>query len=595
METGKEHNRIEKFKRIMLLTIIIVLGWVQLEVSCGNLVHIFQMQWAYVLFNIATLYMLFLFVFILCNRLKMSLIIFETVCSVFAIINYYVIDLHGTPLSANEIKNFGTAMNVLQAYKIELNVIVVFILGSFLLSIFVVIFLVKRGTFLCETRSVLKRFLCIIVISTIFWMAYFSSISLKPQKTIGWSWEEAYYKYGFVACSIESVSNAMNTVNKPEGYSKEEVEKIVFSAEKGNENRPDIILILNETFYDLSVIADIETDVAYMDNVKKLENAVTGYAVSTIIGGGTNNSEYEVLTGNSLQLMPGITPFNVLDMNNSNSIVSHLKKCGYNTLAAHSEPASNYMRGKAYPAMGFEKAYFSEKFENIEFYGNRWFETDESLYNNIKTWYEEFENDAPRFMYLLTIQNHAAYDMNDAEEDVVHVNNEWGEYEEDINEFLSCIRLSDIAFGELVDYFKNVEREVVICMVGDHSPSFATKIIDEKYSEDEKNLLLRSTPFVIWSNKGLESNNVGTISMNYLVSTLLETAGVSLSPYYKYMIELKKEVPILTSYGRYYDKDGNCYSYLDTNEYSEMIKKYFYMEYNSLQKDRREELFIPFE
>ena len=54
-----------------------------------------------------------------------------------------------------------------------------------------------------------------------------------------------------------------------------------------------------------------------------------------------------------------------------------------------------------------------------------------------------------------------------------------------INEYLTSIKLSDEAFMYLVNYFKTIDRPVVICMVGDHSPAFAKDIVDKKYENDK--------------------------------------------------------------------------------------------------------------
>lgn len=73
--------------------------------------------------------------------------------------------------------------------------------------------------------------------------------------------------------------------------------------------KPDIILILNETLFDFSLIHDFETDEPVMPYMKSLENVIRGYVSVPAIGGGTNRSEYELLTSNSLYLMKDILPF----------------------------------------------------------------------------------------------------------------------------------------------------------------------------------------------------------------------------------------------------------------------------------------------
>ena len=323
-----------------------------------------------------------------------------------------------------------------------------------------------------------------------------------------------------------------------------------------------------------------------------LSNLFIGNAIVPVAGGGTNKSEYELLTGNSMELMntSSIDPFNIFSMKNSNSLVSVLKQNGYQTLAAHSEVGTNYSRSTAYPDMGFDFVHFREDFE-VEYYGDRQYATDESLYKQLIKWYENM-NDQPRFLYLLTIQNHGDWNLNDEIYDTVHIRQDFGEYTDKINEYLSCISLSDQAFRYLTSYYKNVDRPVIICMVGDHAPSFSLDIVDAKYSDMEKAERLRKVPLLIWSNYQTLDMNFETISMNYIPSTLLDFAGIeNMSYYYRYMNEIKETIPIISAYDAYIDASGNIYRYTDISPYQEQINQYLFMEYNNIKGNRRQELF----
>lgn len=360
---------------------------------------------------------------------------------------------------------------------------------------------------------------------------------------------------------------------------------------------PDILLILNESFYDVGQITDIKTDIPYLNHVSSIENTLTGYAITPSIGGGTNSSEYELLTSNSLQLMPGITPFNTLDLYNATSIVSHLDSLGYSSIASHPQDSSNYSRAQGYPALGFDSSFFISDFNNVEFYHDRnWYETDESIYKNMIKWYEDTAEQSPHFQYMLTIQNHGNWEFNDPKYDLVHVQDDYGEFTEPLNEYLTGIHLSDVAFKNLTDYFSSVDRPVIICMVGDHAPNFASSIIDSKYSEEEKQLLLRKVPLVIWANFPLKDIELGTISMNYVVPTVLDLAQTDLTPYYSYLLHTKESVPIISSYGYYFDNDGNSYKYAEDSgcEFEHIVDNYFYLEYNNLHSSKIPELFIPY-
>lgn len=595
--------RLSRIFNILVAAVILVLCNVMLEYSTFFLhqrteEHFQILGIEYFMLGTVTLGILLVIFYILCNRIWLASLLCAVVCGIIAIINYYVVKFHGAPLSFLNIKNFATALDVIDGYNLTLDRCVILILryliGAVLLCSLAGWF--TQSSVPSGKRRVLRDIAFCLIGCIMFYVGYLGEQPIKPAKTIGWLWVDAYSQYGYVPCTVETYYQMKNAVSEPEGYSGNALEEIEITQISDEQTAsPDIVLILNETFYDLGQIADVETDVPYLENIDNLENCLRGYAVVPGAAGGTNSSEYELLTSNSLQLMPGITPFNVLDLHNANSVVAHMNALGYDTTGSHSEPAENYNRGVGYNALAFHNVHFEEDFLDTEYYYERWFKMDKSVYKNLIRWYEEEAEDTPRFQYLLTIQNHGSWDMNDSQYDTVHAVNDFGEYDGMVDEFLTCISQSDQAFKELTDYFSQVDRPVIVCMLGDHAPSFAASIVDEKYSNDERNLLLRKVPLLIWANYELEEDGLGTMSLNYVVPTLLDLAGVKLSPYYSYMLQLKHDVPILTSYGSYFDAEGNRYTYdTDTGmEYEKIVDNYFYLEYNNLSSNRKQELFTP--
>lgn len=581
----------------MLITIFVC--QLMLEISTGS--NLFEFQFERFLFNYVTIGVLWSIIFILCNCVWMAGITCTVLCGFVAIINYYVIKLHGMPLSFLLIKNIKTAMNVVSIGSFTIDIKIVLLVAIILLVVFM--WAIIRHFFILTSGNKWKRLVlrnvAILTLCCVFvYWGYFNDNFVKPVKTITWSWPDAYHQYGYAACTVESVLQSFDVINCPVGYSEDKVKSIKIENEVKDKNEiyPDIILILNESFYDLNQITEIETDVPYFENISQIKNLRIGNVIVPSVGGGTNSSEYELLTSNSLYLMPGITPFNVLNLNGANSIVSHLNALGYSSLAAHPETAINYSRGQGYSNMGFHIAYFDTAFENLKTYYDRWQKTDESLYSNLTQWYESDLESNPKFMYLLTIQNHSEWNLNKDDYDIVHTMRDYGEYTDVINEYLTCIYNSDQAFKNLTDYFLEVEHPVLICMVGDHAPYFAESIIDPEFEAD-KSLLLRKVPLLVWANYELGEEELGTMSMNFVVPTVLDIAGVELTPYYNYMLQLKKEVPIITSYGDYYDVNGNQYKYSESKKqnFKEVIDDYFFLEYNNLQNSNRvEELFLPY-
>lgn len=577
---------------------LLACAYIQLETSSaytsiGEWWHF--MSTKYALLNLFTIAILFFALMVVTNKIWLSGLIFSCVYFIIAIVNHYCIVLHGMPLTVMELKNAATAADVLGAYRIVPDLKAGIIFGLWILELAVCLIagrLEKKAVPKRKMRFVLLRDVGFVLLSAgILWFGYFSPKPIKPRTTIGWLWSEAYRDYGYMACQIEVISSLRNYVLRPEGYSEEKIAEIEIEEPRQEKHTPDVILILNETFYDLSMVTQLDADRDYLAGIHALDNTITGYAVVPGVGGGTNQSEYELLSSNSLYLMPGVTPFNVVDMNGAHTIVSHLESLGYGTIAAHPGSSSSYSRSRAYPQIGFDEIYFEDDFAEVDYYGNRPHATDESVYQNLISWYEGGQTGKPMFLYCLTIQNHGGWDINRAEDAIIHARTDYGTYDKQIDEFLSCISLSDKAFVELTEYFREVERDVIICMVGDHAPFFVQEVTDDGLSQQERELYLRSTLFVIWANFDIEDQTREFISMNYMVPLVLEAAGIAKSPYYQYLAKMMDRVPVLTSYGVYFDVEENSYSVDEQTPYTQLVDDYLMMEYNNLSTKRREELF----
>lgn len=560
--------------------------------------YFLSLPWKYYFLNITTLGILWSAFLILCNRVWLASILLSAASGIIAIINHFVILFHGMPLSFLLLRNIGTAMNVISGYSFEINTLVVrlIIITVLLVMLGLAVRAVTRLPELSLRKIIIRDVLLAVLCAGVFHFSYLGSNPLKPAKTFGWNWKDGYAKYGYVACTVESLMQSTRLVNMPDTYSQGAIDSIEISnAAPQAGTTPDVLLILNETFYDLSEITDPQTDVDYMAPLSEIEGLIRGYAITPGAGGGTNNSEYELLTSNSMFLMPGVTPFNSLSLTGAKSVVSHLKDLGYHTIASHCAPAVNYSRSVGYPALGFDLAYFDNDYVDEQRFHNRP-TTDESVYRNVIRWYEEAPENQPRFQYVLTYQNHGGYEYNEPEHDTVHAKTDYGETTELVNEFLTSIQLSCESFRDLTEYFAAVDRPVIICMVGDHGPTFASSIADSTYTEDEKNMLLRKVPLLFWANYPLEDIQIGTMSVNYVVPTLLELADIRLSPYYSFLQQAKEQVPIITSYGSYYDADYNHYTSTpgDGSDLQNVVDTYLNLAYHNIKSTQNRELFTPY-
>ena len=220
---------------------------------------------------------------------------------------------------------------------------------------------------------------CACGIFAVLYLGYFSPNPLKPATTYGWAWQETYYKYGYLAGSLEAASLMVAPILQQDGYSEDAATEAAAMAqdyqaspETANEqDYPDVFLILSESFYDFDLVTDLQADQEIMQVTKNLPNSIYGHTISPHVGGGTNSSEYEMLSSNSLMLMPSITPLNWLNLHKANSLVSNLKELGYATLAAHPYTNSNYRRDSAWLTLVLDETHFQDDFPTKETYGSR--------------------------------------------------------------------------------------------------------------------------------------------------------------------------------------------------------------------------------
>ena len=591
-------------------------GWFQLELSDAVPAAYLAAQWpVYAPLNALTALCITLLLYALTGRWNRATGLSGAVITVLALVNYYTRDLHGSAVMPEDVLNLSTAAEVMGSYTLQITGTVVAIVLLYL-PILLAAWLQARLCADLPKRAAPKaraaRYAgCAAGIFAILYAGYFAPFALLPRSDAGWTWQTAYYRHGFLASSVETCRLLGDAVIQPAGYDEAALPDIAAAAERPNaetDDRPDILLILSESFYDFSLVTDPQTDAELMPVIRALPNAVRGHTVSANVGGGTNVTEYEMLTSNSAMLVPTVTPFNGLDFSDANSVVGYLKSLGYTTMAAHPYAASNYNRDAVWQQLGFDETHFMQDFPTQETYGARPYQTDSATYRDWQALYEAMPADKPRFSFLVSIQTHGDYTMNDDTQNLVHATTDYGAFDHTMDEYLSCVQMSDAAFGELCDYFTDLYartgRKVIVAMAGDHAPSFVTHVSDPALGQgSELTLLQRSTPFVIWANYPLPhadaaqnpADPLNRMDMVMLTPTLLEQAGLPLSDYYRYLLTLKDTAPVVTGAEDYTLPDGTAAAFGEDAARDALVRGYFDLEYNNIgtRANRVQTIFEP--
>ncbi|HPF28980.1 MAG TPA: LTA synthase family protein, partial [Lachnospiraceae bacterium] len=106
-----------------------------------------------------------------------------------------------------------------------------------------------------------------------------------------------------------------------------------------NQTLPNVIIVMDEAFSDLSMLGDLQTNedpLEYCHLLNQQDNVISGKMDVSVWGGYTCNTEFEVLTGNSLFLFNGfVIPYNNLISENTDSLCSYFHTLGYTNIAIH--------------------------------------------------------------------------------------------------------------------------------------------------------------------------------------------------------------------------------------------------------------------
>lgn len=506
-----------------------------------------------VLFELIMALLLFLF-----GKLKTALRCQTILFMIIGLANYYVLEFRSAPIMPWDILSIGTAASVANNFKYTLSKETVFVLIGFVILI------------LLESKATLelKKDWRIRVggVLASFALLWGFTAMLHQDSTVA---RFKLYDKLFTPTVMSkrdgtAVAFLMElkyiVVEKPDGYNKEDAAALLASYDTNDTesatHTPNIIVIMNEAFSDLSVLGDFETNEDYMPFLHSLmqegtPNTISGHLNVSVLGGNTANTEFEFLTGNTMAFLPqGSVAYQQYVKSNDYSIATYLKSKGYDTIAMHPYNASGWDRDKVYPLLGFDTFYSLKDWVNpVKI---RKYVSDQSCYDKIIELYEQKDANTPFFLFNVTMQNHSSYSE---EYDNFHPDiTVEGTSSKILPNYLSLIKLSDQALENLIEYFSQADEDTIIVFFGDHQPSNSVAAPVWKINgrsgdslTEEEEALRYKVPFIIWANYDIEAASNVETSANYLGSHVLRAAGLPLYDYRNYLSQLEGQYPVLTA------------------------------------------------
>ena len=311
---------------------------------------------------------------------------------------------------------------------------------------------------------------------------------------------DAYADNGFVYCFTRSLFD--RGISKPDTYDEDTVDNILEDMKKQKTNeveeKPNIIFIQLESFMDLKRMQGVtysEEPTPVYSSLRK--TCPGGFLKVPSVGAGTANTEFEILTGMTLDYFgAGEYPYKtVLQDETCESMAYNLRELGYRTGVLHNNTGSFYSRNKVFANLGFDYFVSSEYMENLSYNPIGWAK-DKVLTGQIQHILKATSE--PDLIYTITVQDHGKYPTELLENPHIKVSGFAPEDEGRQNAFTYYVNQcheTDAFLGSLIATLNAFEEPVVLVLYGDHLPNL--DITEEELASGN----LFQTEYVIWSNK----------------------------------------------------------------------------------------------
>ena len=465
------------------------------------------------------------------------------------IINFVLLFMRNSPFNASDFAIFKYGILITDRYM-SIPEMILSVLGILLVVVLCVILFIKGIKYkgkLDHLRSAIITGSVLIAGAALITINLLTGQMSYRFENLNDGFEKNGFPFSF-ACSA-----FVQGVDEPEDYSPGSVEAISdpLNVEINDpELKPNVILLQLESFFDPRFIKDVEFEENPIPVFSALrDECISGKLSVPVVGGGTSNTEFEVLTGMSLDFFGTVEyPYeSFLKSKTCESSAYNFAALGYRTAAIHNFSAEFYGRNNIYANLGFERFTPLEFMCNVEYNEIGWAK-DAVLERYIM---DSLTNTEERdFVFTVSVQGHGMY-PDDFDDHSINYHRD----EEEVNpldDMISKIEFytkqvgeMDSFLGSLINALSEYDEPTVVIAYGDHLPGI-------NFTQDMLDCDMYETEYVIWSNYGLEGED-RDLETWQIMPRVQELLGMNSG--------------ILTRFHHYYRDNENYIEYLQTMEY----------------------------
>ena len=598
--------------------VLLFMGTFIFSAFSSKVMLLYLMQPSLFLLNTLPLTLVMLCIFFLTSRIWVSYLVSGSLYLIIQMINYFKIGLRHEPFVPADIFLGNESTKVININELPVDTGLIVLMILFLVSAVVLFLTIKSKPIRWYYRALgiaVSVLLSITLFNTVYKNEKFYN-RYKVEGTI-YSPVDIVRSRGFMYSFLVKTNSLKLKV--PEGYQVQEVEEFLEKYENeetvevssnisSKDKLPHIIAVMSEAFFDIDRIPGIE----FYDYNNPLKNynkiigeAYHGKIVTGVYGGGTASTECEFLTGTCLSIPNWcLEIYSLFIRKDTFSLARLLKDEGYKTTSLHPGFKWFYNRFNVYDYFGFDKRFFADDITERETNTLTGYISDMDTYKFLLKDFKKHLEDNPEnpyFNFTVTIENHGPYPNEPIgyPEILKHNGSVDEEYYHLINNYLGGLKQNDEALGYLVEQLEESDEPVILIYFGDHLPFLGNDFAGYKamkysvgtsYGIDEY-LNTYETPYFIWSNssakalfkkqgKELPVGEAPKISPNYLGPVLLDYVGLNHSAYFKFLSDIKDELPVITK--RFYKNgEGNFTESLTPDEKA-ILNRYSNLQYYML-------------
>lgn len=247
------NKKVNIFYTVFSLVLSILLSYIIVELLNEN--KLFAIYPKRLIFNFVVIILLHLLIYAISSKVNLTIILSNSIIFILGFINYTVICFRGTPFVPWDVLSLKTAVYVASSYSFSFSF-------YSLLAISLFIFIIAIGSkvkYKSQKSFLTLSFRIISIIAIIILILCFyktDMINYFDFENNLWIPRDEYLNNGFLASFLKQSKNLFN--KKPENYSYTSINNIFTDSiptfnQKTTDEKPNIIVIMSESFSDLSV------------------------------------------------------------------------------------------------------------------------------------------------------------------------------------------------------------------------------------------------------------------------------------------------------------------------------------------------------